>query len=98
VWTDPYFRVQRNMVRKAEREGHKFEFAPAAGAMGWFTSIYEETLDRLRARTRFPENYFVALQNGLGEDLWLGVVRKEHEIVVAVLVLRSEERRVGTYG
>src|SRR5439155_25932292 len=76
---------------KAVREGDKFEVVPASGAMPLFTSLYEETQERLRARaeTRFPGNYFAALEHGLGENLWLGVVRKEREAVVAVLILQG---------
>src|SRR5713101_2604315 len=79
------------MVRKAEREGYKFEVVPARGAMSWFIRLYGETQERLQARaeTQFNEAYFEALTDGLGERMWLAVVRKAEETAAAVLVLQG---------
>jgi hypothetical protein len=91
VWNDPYFRVQRHMVRRAEREGYQFGVAPFDGDLKWFSSMYDETQARLQgnAETRFDETYFNAIRDGFGEDAWLGTVTANGEIAVAVLVLSS---------
>jgi len=92
VWSEPYFRVQRHMVRRAEREGYQFEVVPFTGDLGWFSQMYDVTQERLEAgaETRFGESYFTALRDGFAEDAWLGTVKSGGEIVVAVLVLSGE--------
>jgi hypothetical protein len=90
---DPYYRVHRGMVRRAEREGFVFEVAmQPLPAMGWFTTLYNETQDALQAsdETRFSQNYFDSLVSGLGERAWLGMVRKDGLVAAAVLVLEGD--------
>jgi len=90
---DPYYRVHRGMVRRAEREGFVFEVdTQPFSAMGWFTGLYGETHDALNAseETRFSQSYFDSLVSGLGERAWLGIVRKDGLVAAAVLVLEGD--------
>jgi hypothetical protein len=92
VWKDPQFRVQRHMVRRAEREGYSFEILPFDGDLRWFSDLYDLTHERLAggSETRFPLEYFEALRDQFRGRAWLGVVREQSEILVAALVLNSE--------
>jgi hypothetical protein len=93
VFEDAYFRRHRNMIRKAERDGCRFETKSAAGEMAWFAELYARTQDRLGAseETRFGREYFEELASGLGERAWLGLVHTASgELGAAVLVIQGE--------
>jgi hypothetical protein len=90
---DPYYRVHRGMVRRAEREGFVFDVdRQPLPATGWFTDLYSDTQDALHAseETRFGHTYFESLASGLGERAWLGIVRKDGLVAAAVLVLEGD--------
>jgi hypothetical protein len=90
---DPYYRVHRGMVRRAEREGFVFEVVSRPlPAMGWFTTLYSDTQDALLAseETRFSRNYFESLVSDLGERAWLGIVTKDGLVAAAVFVLEGD--------
>lgn len=93
IWNDSFFRNHRHMIRKAEREGYKFQTAIASGEMSWFAQKYAYTQDLLDAdsETRFGETYFKTLVAGLGDKAWLGVLKKEGRTVTAVLVLEGAQ-------
>lgn len=92
IWSDPYYRVHRNMVRRATREGFTFDIVSDADDLSWFVSMYSQTQDRLRAgnETRFGKLHFESLVRGLGDSAWFGTLRKAGNIIVAVLVLQSD--------
>lgn len=92
VWSDPYYRRHRNMIRKAEREDCRFEVLPAGENLDWFVPLYAATQDRLNAKadTRLGERYFASLARGLGERSWLGVVRRAAAVAAAVFVMESD--------
>jgi len=93
IWNESYFRVQRNMVRRAEREGYSFEKKSALEEMSWFFPMYIGLQERLKAekKTLFGREYFETLAEKLGEKLWLGVVTQEYEVIAAVLVLEGAQ-------
>lgn len=92
IWNDSYFRVQRNMIRRAEREGYEYHTLPSLKQMSWFVPMYTQVQEVLQAgsETRFRKTYFESLVQGLGEKTWLGIVKKGTDIVAAVLVLEGE--------
>ena len=93
LWNDSYFRVQRHMIRRAEREGYEYHTLPTLKQMSWFAPMYDQTQDLLQAgaETRFGEAYFEALVRGLGNQAWLGIVTKGADTVAAVLVLEGAQ-------
>lgn len=93
IWNDSYFRVQRNMIRRAEREGYEYHTLPSSKQMSWFALMYARTQDVIQAgtETRFGEAYFESLVQGLGEKSWLGIVKKGTDIAAAVLVLEGAQ-------
>lgn len=92
VWDSSYYRVHRQMLRKAERVGFSFHILPLRSELAWFVPLYKETQDYLQAgkETRFEIDYFSALSEGFGEMAWLGVVKMKGEITAAAVVLESE--------
>lgn len=93
VWKESYFRIHRNMIRRAKRENFEYHRTKAVGQMGWFAASYDATQNILGAsdETRFKKNYFDSLASGLGEKVWLAVVEKNNERVASVLVLEGEQ-------
>lgn len=91
VWKSSYYRVHRQMLRKAERSGFTFHVLPAWGELSWFVPLYEETQESLQGgnETRFGVGYFRALIEGFGTRAWLGVTKQSDEITAAVLVLEG---------
>jgi hypothetical protein len=91
VWSSPYYRVHRHMLRKAERTGFTFDITAIRGEFSWFVPLYLQTQDALRAGagTRFTREYFSSLVDGFGNRAWLGVVRHSGEVAAAVVVLEG---------
>ncbi len=89
VWKDSYFRIHRNMLRRAEREGYQFSSIPVADQMSWFVPLYAKTQDLLNAGndTRFKDAYFETLAGMLSDRSWLGLVKQDDTILAAVLIL-----------
>ncbi|MCB9662867.1 MAG: GNAT family N-acetyltransferase [Alphaproteobacteria bacterium] len=88
----------RNKVRKAAKGGHtprtrvvtEADLAPG----GAFRRIYDETMERVEARPYyfFPDAYYTALRDGLGDDLRIvEVVDAAGEVVAASLWMRWGE-------
>lgn len=92
VWNSSYYRVHRNMIRRAEREGYSFRAIETGDHMSWFEPMYAATQDKLKAQaeTRFSRKYFDTLVAELGENSWLAVVEKERTILCAAIVLQGE--------
>jgi len=61
--------------------------------MPWFIPSHGFTKALLGAgsATRFGETYFKTLVAGLGDKVWLGVVKKEEAIVATFLVLEGAQ-------
>jgi len=93
IWNDSFYRNHRHMVRKAEREGYIFHRVSASREMPWFIPSYGYTQALLGAgsATRFGETYIKTLVAGLGDKVWLGVVKKEETTVAAVLILEGAQ-------
>lgn len=93
LWHDSYYRVHRNMLRRAEREGCTFRAADIKDQMSWFANIYATTHQKLNGsiETDFTEKYFQALEEELADRAWLGLVEKDGIILVALIVIEGAE-------
>lgn len=49
IWRDSYTKVNRNMIRKAERAGVECRVGPPEAAIERFCELYQETMDRNQA-------------------------------------------------
>ncbi|MBI3999213.1 MAG: GNAT family N-acetyltransferase [Candidatus Omnitrophica bacterium] len=92
VWNTSYYRVHRQMLRKAERYGYTFHVLEARKSLSWFVPLYNETQDFLSgsSATRFSSAYFESLTQGLTNNAWIGAVQYSDKIVAAVLVLEGK--------
>lgn len=91
VLDSSYYRVHRQMLRKAERVGFTFHTLSARSELSWFVPLYQNTQDFLQAgdETRFGSDYFRCLIEGFDAKAWLGVVKHSGEIAAAALVLEG---------
>lgn len=91
IWKDPFYRVHRNMIRRAQKEGFIFKKAPTQGQMDWFSRTYNHTQDILGAsyETSFSQIYFNVMANLLKERAWLAIVEKDESVSVCVLVIEG---------
>lgn len=95
IW-ERYPSVQRNMVRRAWRDGLVAEQAPLDDGLPVFRRLYDATMDRLDAswQLRFGDAYFRELRAGIEEQLRLYVVRRGDGggIVAAAMFIADGER------
>lgn len=86
-----YPSVQRNMVRRAQREG--FDVGPIED-MAAFAALYRKTMRRVGAEERyfFSDAYFASLRDGLGDRMRLFGVRRSGELVAAAIFLVHHDR------
>jgi hypothetical protein len=83
--------THRNKVRKALKAGAGVELAGASAALGEFTTLYGETMQRLGADSfyLFPPAYWERLSAGLGERLVRFDARIGSELVASALCLAT---------
>lgn len=86
-----YSSGQRNMVRRAEREGLDVGVVANVDA---FAALYRDTMRRVGADRRyfFSDAYFSNLHRGLGERLRLFGVRRGEDLVAAAIFLVHRDR------
>ncbi|WP_034445908.1 lipid II:glycine glycyltransferase FemX [Butyrivibrio sp. AE2032] len=95
IWSSQISSKNRNMIRKAEKNGlvylAEFDFA----SMEEFMSLYEETMNRLDAESfyYFKKEYFKIIENEFIGNAFLGTVRKNGELVCGAIFMHH-----GTYG
>lgn len=89
----------RTWVRKAVKHGYAAEVRQATGqdlaSTGDFRRLYEQTMQRRSAQSLyfFGENYYEALLEGLGSNLFIGQVRDQAGVVVSSTLLMRHARR-----
>lgn len=83
-------RGHQSTINKCMRLGFTAKTVPFAEYIDEFITIYEETMNRVKARDSyyFSRDYFEGLLN-LGDKVHLGVVELEGEIVCACLFFES---------
>lgn len=92
VWSDPYYRTHRNMIRKAERTGLHTVVVSATAALRWFPGLYTETHTLLggSSETRFSREYFASLMSSGSDAQWVEVVKGGEDLVTAAWMLDGE--------
>ena len=89
----------RTKIRKAQKNGYTGEVRPAErqdlALGGDFRRLYDGTMQRLDAAPLyfFGDDYYTALFDGLGPNLFMSEVRDENGVVVSAdLLMRHEDR------
>lgn len=81
----------RRNLRKVRREGLRVEWDLDGGRLPEFVAMYRQTMDRVGAAAGYyyPDDYFHALMEGLGEDAFLAIATLGEDPVSGALFLRG---------
>lgn len=92
IWEGQISSKNRNMIRKAEKNGLEYKSEYQFDSMDGFVRMYQETMGRLHADDFyfFNEGYFKALPKALSGNAFLGTVRKGGRLVCAAIFLYSD--------
>lgn len=93
IWQNQIISKNRNMIRKAEKNGLSYKVEYDFASMDEFISLYRSTMDRLRADEFyfFDEKYFRYFKEKFAGKAFLGTVRKDNELICAALFMFSEK-------
>lgn len=97
IWRNQISSKNRNMIRKAEKNGLEFQAEYDFASTSGFENLYEATMKRVRAESfyYFPQGYYESFTNALNGKAFLGTVRQRGLLVCAALFMYSE--RYGHY-
>ena len=95
IWSNQITSKNRNMIRKAEKNGLKYTADSNYESIKDFIGLYEKTMTRLDAEVfyYFDNNYYSNFVKYIADSGFLGVVRLKDKIVGAALFMQS-----GKYG
>lgn len=93
IWTGQISSKNRNMIRKAEKNGCVFKAEYDFASLSEFQQLYEKTMRRLSADAFyfFGDEYFNSLKEGLCKHSFLGTVRMNGELICAAIFLYSTD-------
>lgn len=93
IWTKQITSKNRNMIRKAEKNGLVYKAEYDFQSMKEFIELYNTTMKRLNAEEfyYFNENYYRKFIEYFGGSAFLGTVRKDNKLVCAALFMYSKE-------
>lgn len=88
-WTNQVSQKNRNMIRKAEREGLSVHLDAGFEGLPAFRTLYQETMGRLGAQDfyRLEDAYFEGLRASLGRNAFLAHCRLGGEIIASALIM-----------
>lgn len=91
IWKKQIISKNRNMIRKAINHGLTFIADYSFEYLKDFISIYNATMHRLEADSFyfFDQEYYVKLCNALRNKFFLGVVKKENEVISAAIFMHN---------
>lgn len=93
IWTKQISSKNRNMIRKAEKNGLVYKAEYDFQSIKEFIELYNATMERLHADEFyfFNENYYKKFINHFADKAFLGTVRKDDILVCAALFMYSKE-------
>ncbi len=95
IWSTQIISKNRNMIRKAEKNGLKYKSEFDFSSMYEFKNLYLETMKRLDAESFyfFGKNYFDKFVDTMRDKTFLGTVRKDGKLICGALFMYD-----GIYG
>lgn len=95
IWTEQITSKNRNMIRKAEKNGLVYKAEYDFQSIEEFIGLYNATMNRLNAEKSyfFANGYYSEFIKQLAGKAFLGTVRKEDKLICAALFMCS-----GQYG
>ena len=93
IWVKQITSKNRNMIRKAERNGLIYSAEYDFKSMSEFVKLYNATMERLKADEfyYFDDNYYRSFIENFKGRAFLGTIRKEDELICAAIFMYSNE-------
>lgn len=95
IWTNQIISKNRNMIRKAEKNGLEYKAEYDFASIDEFVELYNATMSRLEAEEFyfFDKHYYKSFVESFHGKAFLGTVRKDGKLICAALFMYS-----GDYG
>lgn len=93
IWANQIKSKNRNMIRKAEKNGLVFDAEYDFASIGEFIKLYNSTMSRLEADDFyfFNGDYYETFVNSIKDNGFLGTVRKDGNMICAAMFMFSDE-------
>lgn len=93
IWWKQITSKNRNMIRKAEKNGLAYKVEYDFSSLPEFIRLYNATMERLKADDfyYFSDAYYRHFTERLKNKAFLGTVRKEGELICAALFMYSKD-------
>lgn len=93
IWTNQIISKNRNMIRKAEKNGLVYKAEYNFESLPQFVKLYNATMERLEAEEFyfFNNSYYQSFINSFTGKAFLGTVKKDNELICAALFMYSKE-------
>lgn len=95
IWSNQIISKNRNMIRKAEKNGLIYKAEYEFESLNEFINLYNSTMERLDAEDFyfFDKQYYKTFVNKFQGKAFLGTIRKDGELICAALFMYN-----GNYG
>jgi len=92
IWKNQITSKNRNMIRKAEKNGLVYKAEYDYASYDEFIELYRATMNRLSADSFyfFDDYYFETLREKLCDCSFLGTIRKDGKLICAAIFMYSE--------
>lgn len=92
IWMNQISSKNRNMIRKAERNGLEYKAEYEFESLKEFIKLYNATMERLNAEAfyYFDKRYYKNFVENLKGKAFLGTVRKDGKLICGALFMYSE--------
>lgn len=93
IWSDQIISKNRNMIRKAEKNGLVYKAEYDFSSLDEFVELYNATMKRLKAEDFyfFDRKYYKTFVASFKNQAFLGTVRKDGQLICAALFMYSAE-------
>lgn len=93
IWTKQITSKNRNMIRKAEKNGLLYKAEYDFQSIEEFIGLYNATMERLNAEKSYfvADSYYREFINSFTGRAFLGTVRKDDRLICAALFMYSKE-------
>lgn len=93
IWSNQITSKNRNMIRKAEKNGLDYKAEYNFESLPEFLELYNATMKRLEAEDfyYFDDKYYQSFVDNFKDNAFLGTVKKDGELVCAALFMYSKE-------
>lgn len=92
IWANQITSKNRNMIRKAEKNGLEYRTEYDFESLPQFVQLYNATMKRLEAEDFyfFEEDYYRSFVKKFNGNAFLGTIKKDGELVCAALFMYSK--------